>query len=53
MLIERSHTEMEHLNESQVTLDVGGRYFATSTKTLLSDKDSIFNTMLTAGVHHS
>ena len=52
MLKERSHTEMEHLNEDRVTLDVWGRHFATSRKTLLSDKNSIFNTMLTAGVHH-
>ena len=64
MLKERSHTKMGQLNEVRVTLDVGGRHFATSRKWMLGADISqpvgrlslvtktIFKTMLTAGVHH-
>ena len=46
--VERTQTD----DEDRVTLDVGGRHFATSRKTLLRDKESIFHNMLKEGVHH-
>ena len=51
MLQDRAHTEVESLNDDRVTLDVVGRHFATSRKTLLSDNDSIIPAMLQTGVN--
>ena len=52
MLQDRAHTKLESLNDDRVTLDVVGRNFATSRKTLFSDNDSIIPAMLQTGVNH-
>ena len=46
MLQDRAHTEMESLNDDRVTLDIGGRHFATSRRALLSQPNSLFHSLM-------
>ena len=51
MILEKEQIEKElrEGQEDRFTLDVGRRHFATSRKTLLKDKESLFNILLQDG----
>ena len=52
MMLRESVEVIDNHHEDRVTLDVGGRHFSTSRKTLLSHPNSNFNSMLKEGVRH-
>ena len=54
MILEKEQIEkdLREGQEDRVTLDVGGRHFATSRKTLLKDKESLLTFLLQDGKKH-
>ena len=49
---ERLESNLKSKQETRITLDIGGRHFATSRETLLTDKKSIFNILLAEEKQH-